>query len=156
MQQSFFEKLQNNQVGKRGIVIAISTLLAVGFIKWLIAPQIANQLVSPMGKGLYKIINLIDSLAITNFIIFMLCIVFLQRKLFGQQLIFAMQTKEPDKFKPKWMLYWLNSLGISFVVLAITTILLQAFFKDWSSFVWLCVVVVLSLAINSILKITRR
>lgn len=145
MQKSFIEKLQNNNFGKRGYFLAAASLVVIAAIKTLVTPRCQTFLHSQSGRFVYQIINWTDTLAICVFVLFFAALSFFRNKPLGQSLIGAMVTRDSKNFKPRWIIYWLRAILISFLVLAVTTILLQAFYKSWWSFAGLAAIVLLTI-----------
>ncbi len=136
--KSFIEKLQNANFGKKGIYLGIATLVAIIVIKIFVVPLLQPYYNSPFWKNFQFAISLLESIAICNVIAFFVCIVFLKNGV-GGKIIYAMQLQDTNYFKDKWILWWLRSLIWCFIALGFTTVIQQAFFKPWSSFVYLCI-----------------
>jgi hypothetical protein len=138
MQKSFIEKLQNANFGKRGLYIGIATLVAIVVIKLFITPLLQPYYGNAFWKSAKYIVRLCENIAMFNVVAFFASIFFLRNGV-GGKIVYAMQLQDKSYFKDKWILWWLQSILISFVVLGITTVIQQALFKSWMSFLYLCV-----------------
>jgi hypothetical protein len=135
--KSFIEKLQGANVGKKGMYIGAATLAAIVVIKLFIAPLLQPYFANSFWKTFKQILSICESVIMIYVFAFFLCIVFM-RNTVGGKIVYAMQLQDKSYFKDKWILWWLKSIFWSFVLLGITTVLQQSFFKSWMSFFYLC------------------
>jgi hypothetical protein len=134
--KSFIEKMNDANYGKRGMYIAGVTILAILIVKLFVVPVFEPLHERPFFRNVRFWNNLIENIAIFNIAAFFLCIVFFKEKI-GHKLLYAMQLKDKNYFKEKWVLLWLKSLWISIAIIGVTTVISQALFKSWMSFIWL-------------------
>jgi hypothetical protein len=135
--KSFIEKLQGANVGKKGMYIGAATLAAIVLIKLFVAPLLQPYFGNSFWKTFKQLLNICESVIMINVFAFFLCIVFM-RNTIGAKIVYAMQLQDSSYFKDKWILWWLKSILWSFVLLGVTTVLQQSFFKSWMSFFYLC------------------
>jgi hypothetical protein len=151
MQQSFFEKMNEANTGKKGIYIAGATVIAILLIKLILVPILAPLDERPFFNHLKYWNNLVENIALVNILIFFVLIIFYRQGI-GGKLLYAMQLKDKTYFQEKWILVWLKTIWISLAILAITTVISQAFFKGWGSFIFLVLLVGIPFYMNYKLK----
>ncbi len=126
--------------GKSGMYIAGITVLTIFFVKLLVVPFISHLYTTPFFVALRFWVYLIENLAIFNIIAFFLCIIFFKKQI-GSKLLYAMQLKDKRYFKDKWILHWLSSIWVCIGIIGITTVITQALFKSWGSFIILLLII---------------
>lgn len=135
--KSFLEKMNDTNYGKKGMYIAGITVIAIFFVKLLVVPFIKPYYNNSFFKNLRFWNSIIENIAIFNILAFFACIIFFKQQI-GGKLLYATQLKDKTYFKEKWILVWIKSLWICIVVIGITTVISQALFKTWTSFILLC------------------